>query len=100
MEQKLWMLTLFLILLNRQLHISQDLIKGNGILETQGCNCMQIIITHPPMQVTENYFPLRYCKDPTPLAMEKDHAFLQQHYVNYYKQGKSIWLLEGSRREF
>lgn len=51
MEQKLWTLALLLALLDVQLPIFQEWIKGNGTLRTQGYDSMKIKLSptsHPP----------------------------------------------------
>lgn len=60
--RKLWTLVLILALLKPQLHFFYKLTKGNRTLEAQGFKSMQIKITGL-MDVSENYFFLRYCKN-------------------------------------
>lgn len=51
MERKLWTLSSEV-----SVALLSVLIKGNGTLGMQGCDSMQIKITHYPVQILEKFF--------------------------------------------
>lgn len=77
MEWKLWAMALILALLWTQLDFSPWRMKGNGTLETQGCNSIGIklsTISNAPMQVSENAFSCDITINPHPPATGGDKA--------------------------
>lgn len=73
-ERKLWTLALLLALLDPQLYLFQDWVKGHGTMQPKECNSTQIrpfTTSHSPMWILEHSFPKDILRTLLPQGKEK-----------------------------